>query len=367
MASRDDSRVVFVGNIPYDGTEQQLAEQFSEVGTVVSFRLVNDRETGKPKGFGFCEYKDAETARSAIRNLNGINFHGRPLRVDTADDDQAGSHFGRGMQGTPAPAAGGPAGAPPSVAKERMGVDAIGAVVDSLSNEQQCEVLSQMKQLIASDPDGARRLLHENQQLAQAMLRILVIFDAVKPEDIQSLSAVTVPPIAPPAEVDLVHRFPDCHLLTHVAVPARAAAPSRAVRHGPAASSASAASVRSTSAAACVPRGTAAPRAPAPTDAIAPAAEGAAAPGRRGRTLIAAAPRLIVSLDDHDDVPGAAGDAVARDATAGRRSSPADGRRWTPGGPGPASWRVHGRPAAPTALLTYTATVAILHTPACSS
>ncbi|CEP03737.1 RRM domain-containing protein [Plasmodiophora brassicae] len=200
MASRDDSRVVFVGNIPYDGTEQQLAEQFSEVGTVVSFRLVNDRETGKPKGFGFCEYKDAETARSAIRNLNGINFHGRPLRVDTADDDQAGSHFGRGMQGTPAPAAGGPAGAPPSVAKERMGVDAIGAVVDSLSNEQQCEVLSQMKQLIASDPDGARRLLHENQQLAQAMLRILVIFDAVKPEDIQSLSAVTVPPIAPPAE-----------------------------------------------------------------------------------------------------------------------------------------------------------------------
>jgi cleavage stimulation factor subunit 2 len=57
--SRDESRVVFVGNIPYDGTELQLTEQFSEVGPVVSFRLVHDRDTGKPKGFGFCEYKDA--------------------------------------------------------------------------------------------------------------------------------------------------------------------------------------------------------------------------------------------------------------------------------------------------------------------
>lgn len=55
----------------------------------VFYRLVNDRETGKPKGFGFCEYGDAETAQSAIRNLNNVDFHGRNLRVDYADDDKA--------------------------------------------------------------------------------------------------------------------------------------------------------------------------------------------------------------------------------------------------------------------------------------
>lgn len=48
------------------------------------FRLVYDRETGKPKGYGFCEYKDQETALSAMRNLNGCEISGRSLRVDNA-------------------------------------------------------------------------------------------------------------------------------------------------------------------------------------------------------------------------------------------------------------------------------------------
>lgn len=52
--------------------------------TLPSFRLVFDRETGKPKGYGFCEYKDAETALSAMRNLNGYEIGGRTLRVDNA-------------------------------------------------------------------------------------------------------------------------------------------------------------------------------------------------------------------------------------------------------------------------------------------
>ena len=48
------------------------------------FRYVHDRETGKPKGYGFCEYRDAQTAESAVRNLNAVDFHGRQLRVDSA-------------------------------------------------------------------------------------------------------------------------------------------------------------------------------------------------------------------------------------------------------------------------------------------
>jgi cleavage stimulation factor subunit 2 len=50
------SRNIFVGNIPYDMTETQLIDIFSEVGTVVSFRLMFDRDTGKPKGYGFCTF-----------------------------------------------------------------------------------------------------------------------------------------------------------------------------------------------------------------------------------------------------------------------------------------------------------------------
>lgn len=81
------SRVVFVGNIPYDMTEEQLIDVFREVGTVVGFRLVFDRDTGKPKGYGFCEFEDAETAASAVRNLNDKEVGGRPMRIDFADVD----------------------------------------------------------------------------------------------------------------------------------------------------------------------------------------------------------------------------------------------------------------------------------------
>lgn len=106
-----------VGNIPYDATEEQLREICGEVGPVVSFRsvsfffnwelkivfrvlikeapffflifrLVTDRETGKPKGYGFCEYKDEETALSARRNLQSYEINGRQLRVDFAENDK---------------------------------------------------------------------------------------------------------------------------------------------------------------------------------------------------------------------------------------------------------------------------------------
>ncbi|CAK4085939.1 unnamed protein product [Aphanomyces euteiches] len=78
-------RSVFVGNIPYDVTEEMLKDIFSEVGPVLNFRLVTDRDTGKPKGYGFCEYSDGATALSAMRNLNGHEVNGRNLRVDFAD------------------------------------------------------------------------------------------------------------------------------------------------------------------------------------------------------------------------------------------------------------------------------------------
>lgn len=76
------SRTVFIGNIPYDAKEEQLMEVMREVGSLVNLRLVFDKDTGKDRGYALCEYADA---KSAIRNLNGRGFHGRTLRVDTAD------------------------------------------------------------------------------------------------------------------------------------------------------------------------------------------------------------------------------------------------------------------------------------------
>lgn len=78
---------VFVGNIPYDASEEELRNIFSRVGPVVSFRLMYDRDSRQPKGYGFCEYRDIETAYSCMRNLNDVDYGGRPLRVDWADHE----------------------------------------------------------------------------------------------------------------------------------------------------------------------------------------------------------------------------------------------------------------------------------------
>ncbi|KAL6513796.1 Cleavage stimulation factor subunit 2 [Orobanche minor] len=81
-------RRIFVGNIPYDVIEEQLVQICDEVGPVVSFRLVIDRDTRKPKGYGFCDYKDEETALSARCNLHGYEINGRHLRVDFVENDK---------------------------------------------------------------------------------------------------------------------------------------------------------------------------------------------------------------------------------------------------------------------------------------
>ena len=65
MSNRTPCSTVFVGNIFYEVTEDMLVKLLSEVGPVKSLRLVCDRETGKPKGFGFCEFFDVHTAESA--------------------------------------------------------------------------------------------------------------------------------------------------------------------------------------------------------------------------------------------------------------------------------------------------------------
>lgn len=90
------SKAVFVGNVPYDLTEEQLADIFRQCGPVRGFRLVFDKDTGRPKGFGFCEYGDASSAASAIRNLDGYEVGGRALRVSTSGDGDRSS-------GTPQP------------------------------------------------------------------------------------------------------------------------------------------------------------------------------------------------------------------------------------------------------------------------
>ena len=75
---------LYVGNLSYQTSESELRELFAQHGEVVSATLVMDRETGRPRGFGFVEFSDASGAKAAIEALNGQNVGGRDLTVNEA-------------------------------------------------------------------------------------------------------------------------------------------------------------------------------------------------------------------------------------------------------------------------------------------
>lgn len=75
---------LYVGNLSYDASKEQIEEFFAEYGEVRSVRLITDRETGRPKGFGFVEMSDHSAALNAIDSLNGKEMLGRRLVVNEA-------------------------------------------------------------------------------------------------------------------------------------------------------------------------------------------------------------------------------------------------------------------------------------------
>ena len=90
---------IYVGNLPFSATEDEIKELFGQHGTVHSVALINDRETGRPRGFGFIEVDD-EALSAMIQNLDGKEMDGRALRVNEAQDKpRGGGGGGRGGYG----------------------------------------------------------------------------------------------------------------------------------------------------------------------------------------------------------------------------------------------------------------------------
>ncbi len=86
---------LYIGNLPFTATEDELRQLFGQHGTVHSVALINDRETGRPRGFGFIEMDD-DAISGAIQALDGKELGGRALRVNQAEDKPRGAGGGGG-------------------------------------------------------------------------------------------------------------------------------------------------------------------------------------------------------------------------------------------------------------------------------
>jgi len=89
---------LYVGNLPFSAGEQEIRDLFGQNGrTVAEVKLITDRDTGRPRGFGFVEMGSSEEAEAAINELNGYEMQGRPLTVNEARERSQGGGRGGGF------------------------------------------------------------------------------------------------------------------------------------------------------------------------------------------------------------------------------------------------------------------------------
>lgn len=89
---------LFVGNLSFQATEEDLRELFQQAGTVETVRIITDQFTGRPRGFGFVEMATPEEAEQAVRQLNGRELDGRQLKVEMAKPKGSGAGAGGGYR-----------------------------------------------------------------------------------------------------------------------------------------------------------------------------------------------------------------------------------------------------------------------------
>jgi len=91
---------LYVGNLPFSANEEQIRELFGQNGRdVTEVKLITDRDTGRPRGFGFVEMGNSEHADAAVSALNGFTMDGRPLTVNEARERSSGGRGGGGGGG----------------------------------------------------------------------------------------------------------------------------------------------------------------------------------------------------------------------------------------------------------------------------
>ncbi|GMF09409.1 unnamed protein product [Phytophthora lilii] len=167
--------------------------------------LVTDRETGKPKGYGFCEYADGATALSAMRNLNGYEINGRNLRVDFADggDKSSGAERKRHDNGSHARHGGtsggnfrngGADGGPPTMVTGEMAIHAIESAITRLGPVKLYDMLVQLKEHARQKPEVTKSILMANPALTHAIVQSFKTLQIPIPSSTEAQPVLLAPP-----------------------------------------------------------------------------------------------------------------------------------------------------------------------------
>ncbi|KAM0675306.1 Cleavage stimulation factor subunit 2 [Gurleya vavrai] len=154
---------IYVGNIDFDIPEQKIIEELSKIGKVVFFRMMIDKQTGKSKGYGFCEYENPLIAETAVQKLK-IVLNNRTLKINYADTDY-------------------------TVQKKEVEipVDNFIAVINQMDRNNLKEVVLYLKKMAVDQPKKLKTLLDENENLSIAVFECLVNLELIDKETVYEL------------------------------------------------------------------------------------------------------------------------------------------------------------------------------------
>lgn len=155
------SKTVYVGRIPFDYTEEQVGDIVRSVGPVEEIRLVFDKDTGKSKGFAFVEYRDKESAASAVRNLNNFQVGQQRLKVDYSNDSNSET--------------------------TSQVAQLVADVLEEMKGDEKEQLVGDFKDLIRKDKVLAREVLQKNPQLALALVQASISLGKISQSQADSL------------------------------------------------------------------------------------------------------------------------------------------------------------------------------------
>ena len=191
------SRIVYLGSIPYDQTEQQILDLCSNIGPVVNLRMMFDTQTGKSKGYAFIEFKDLSASASAVRNLNGYQFGSRFLRCGYASNSEMSMSSGSNSGNTNLSDSNGGnnqlrfAGLPSGIdVNINMTTPAmmISSEVSKLSKTEQLSLLRNFQDWARDNPKLCKILFSEYPQLTYVIAELLLTNGISKVDDLTRLA-----------------------------------------------------------------------------------------------------------------------------------------------------------------------------------
>ncbi|KAM9891827.1 hypothetical protein OXX79_010446 [Metschnikowia pulcherrima] len=181
MSAEAQDPIIYLSSIPFDYTEEQVAEIAKSVGPIIDLKLMFDSTTGRSKGSAFIRYSDREAAMSAVRNLNNFNVGNRYLRCSFASDSDAFDSVPKFSNYNKLPPL--PLGV--QLYQNQTAQQAISSILSSLDSQTASDMLKEARAMSLENPQLMKKLLTQCPQLSHALVETSLMINVTTKDRVE--------------------------------------------------------------------------------------------------------------------------------------------------------------------------------------